>query len=247
MEGRGYPRRVSRYEADGPALLVLLLAGVLFWVIRRLWTGSRIRRLLLPPVSIRTLGGSSTAVAGRILPIVEIVAPVSGRRCVAYQDVVESHEASRLGDRIFNNPYHLDQGTWRKMSGNVIGAFVVADDSGKALVWPAGASLIIDESWSRREDRLALRDSCDGRRESEKIIRSGEAAYIRGTPHTFDALMARLRQDCGVMPGELLQALLNQGDLKNLPCFFADGNPFVVANQTFEKLSSDLIPDVFEG
>ena len=85
------------------------------------------------------------------------------------------------------------------------------------------------------------------RKESEKVMRAGEIAYVLGTTHTFDAFMARLTQDCRFMPGELLQALLHRPDLKNLPCFFADNNPFIVANQTYENLSSGLIPDVFNN
>jgi len=171
---------------------------------------------------------------GRIVPIVEIEAPVSGRKCVAYQDVVEAHVMGR-------------RGSWRKAASNVVGAFIVADASGSAIVWPSGASLIIAESWNSREDLLQPMDGNDKRRESEKAMHAGETAYVLGSPHTYEALVARLKQDCGYMPGDLLQALLKREDLKNLPCFFADGSPFVVANRTYDELSGSLMPGVFDG
>ncbi|MFI5348149.1 MAG: hypothetical protein ACHQ2Z_01275 [Elusimicrobiota bacterium] len=187
---------------------------------------------------MRSLGGGLGAVAGQVLPIVEIASPASGRRCVVYQELVESHDMRNVGRR---------RGAWERVSGNIVGAFIVADNSGQAIVWPAGASLIIDEPWQSREDSLAPADNYDVREESEKIMRAGEIAYVLGTPHTFDALVAKLKEDCGFMPGELLQALLNRPDLRNLPCFFADGKKFIVANQTYEKLSGSLMPDVFNG
>ena len=117
----------------------------------------------------------------------------------------------------------------------MMGAFLVEDESGLALVVPDGAMVSLEQEKRQSNERGDYFDS--DHRTQVKVLSENDTVYVYGIPHSYQDFMDHLRANCGFLPHELVSRFLESEEYKGLRCFYHDSaGPFVVANQTYETL-----------
>lgn len=166
------------------------LAGGPLWFLHG-FQAFRRKRLIenTPTARIRSMAMGLVEVNGHVSPRSEMIAPFSGRACAYWEIDVSTGSAARNGGR----------GSWRVVHRDQSGQpFFVTDDTGTAMVFPAGAECRVN--YGVEEECLGialpdcyaeyLKENCHATsllwrvgqmRFRERILEDGQKAYILGT------------------------------------------------------------------
>ncbi len=197
------------------------------------------KRVGEPPTGMGSLESGKVAVTGMVRALSGLTSPASKHSCTYYE---ECHEQRTRPTRQNKSALAL---IWRTVAVNARGIFLIDDGTGRAVVWPYGAEMDFTRPWSYESLRAAasVPPGILTSRKSDRFISEGDYVYVRGTRHTRDELLIKVKDPNGPgIPQEAFEALIKDADLKNLPCFFKDGNYFAVADQVysarFERLGA---------
>ena len=142
-----------------------------------------------PTARIRSMAMGLVEVNGRVAPRSDMIAPFSGRACAYWEIDVSTGSSGRNGR----------SGSWRVVHRNQSGSpFFVTDDTGTAMVFPAGAECRV--SFGVEEECIGialpdcyaeyLKEHCHATsllwrvgsmRFRERILEDGQHAFILGT------------------------------------------------------------------
>ncbi len=161
--------------------------GLLLWLALRSQAGGEhhIPRVTPRPIA-EVREGRVARIIGRVAAGHTLVAPLSGRRCVHYVVVVDRVAVMDRADWVLE-----DLGTWRgpppeRLVSEESGvAFVVEDDSGRAIVDPEGAITAMQQDWHRLSEVEA-----PGAAEREFLTRRGLSAHIWRPMSFREAILA---------------------------------------------------------
>lgn len=166
-----------------------LLGGPLWFV--HGFQAFRRRRLIenTPTARIRSMAMGFVEVNGRVAPRSEMVAPFSGRPCAYWEIDVATGSTGKNGRR----------GSWRVVHRNQSGSpFFLSDDTGTAMIFPAGAECRVGFGVEEECMGVALPDCyaeylkehchatsllwrVGSMRFRERILEDGQAVYVLGT------------------------------------------------------------------
>lgn len=171
----------------------------------------------MPPGSTLPSGAPPEAIEGRAEAIVMLESPATNSECVQYEERVEaSAPPGELADDDGKEGVlaQVEDFVPFQIADRAVGVFLVAGETGKAIVWPGLGTVSYEDGWTKRKNDSGDRES------DERILRAGTIVRVRGTAGLLSQMLTEMSTEAEDLPEDLLHALQTRADLAPLACYW---------------------------